>query len=257
MHRVKLLLMGLIAVMAVGSVASATASAEAGPFWHHRFSVSEEEGKKFNQSEQEKYYGQGKTILSTIILGTPVTLAGELQIKGTLWNEANQGQLKMQAEFHNVIWVGHCQVKVVVPEDYQGHLMWKWNGEAKQLENTKAAQEEQHWDGIILPAKTTLTGTGLSGKNSFATITFGPLCKGLENIHGEATGAAAFTAETKPGEFKKAFTFISPGVPVVQHFWNGSAFTGLKENLLFGTNEAKFLAYIPTEASQEVAVFEK
>ncbi len=257
MHRVKLLLMGLFAVMAVGSVASATASAEAGPFWHHRFSASEEEGKKFNQSEQEKYYGQGKILLSSTILGTSIVLAGELQIKGTLWNEANQGQLKMQAEFHNVIWVGHCQVKVVVPEDYQGHLMWKWNGEAKQLENTKAAQEEQHWDGIIIPGKTTLTATGLSGKNTFGTVTFGPLCKGLENIHGELTGALSFTAETKLGEFRKELTLIIPGVVTLQHFWNGSTFVGLKEDLEFGTNEDKLLGYIPMKTSQEVAVFEK
>jgi hypothetical protein len=257
MHRVKLLLMGLFAVLAVGSVASATASAEAGPFWLHRFSA-EEAGKKFSQSEQEKYYGQGKTLLIGTVSGRQVILAGELQIKGTLWNEANQGQLKLQAEFHHVIWLGHsgCTVTVTVPEDYQGHLMWKWNGEKKQLEEAK--QEKQHWDGIIVPGKTTLGATGLSGKNVFAKVLFtGAGCEILNGIAASASGAAGFTAEIGLGVFRKTFTFISPGVPLVQHFWNGSSFVGLKENLIFGENEASFIAYIPVEASQEVAVTEK
>lgn len=262
MFRVRLLLMGLLSALAIGMTAAAAATAEAGPFWHQR-EGGKGSGVKIEQSKPVAYSGQGKVKFNFFIMNKLAgILDAEIQIKGGIWNEANQGQLKAQVKFEQVRPPGEpaCKSETKVPENYQGHLMWKWNGETKQLEESSQAQ--QKWDIMLTPGQTKLDEKGLSGKNILATVSFGASCGSFSNTTQSFKGAMIFAADAGLEAFHNTFTFIGSlpltfVTPFDTHYWNGKGSIGLEENLFFEAVRSGLAGEFPVKFGQEVAVFEK
>ncbi len=223
LSKVRLLVLGLLSVMAFGAVASTAALASPGPFWWHRNNSKEGAGVKLAEGKIEQYQGGGNgAIFSSTEGGVAFTLGGETQVKGDIWNEPNQGQMKVQAKFLNVHFIApaelkECPVKVTVPEDYVGHLMWKYRGQAKELrQDITQTEAGQEWDAILVPAKTVLGKEGLEGKNIFAEIKTGTstlTCHALANLTIKPKGASGFSDQALPLEtFAKKATLTFPGI---------------------------------------------
>jgi hypothetical protein len=140
MSRTKVLLLSLLAVCAVGSVASATALAELqGPWW------LKVEGGKQVKIEQEKELQVKSTRVGALPLrivspeaGNTVEECTVVENKGWLWNGPHQGQDK-----ESIVFVGGCidkwkgcaisRVASVSEAKVVSELMWKYRGEKKEL----------------------------------------------------------------------------------------------------------------------------
>ena len=243
LFKVRLLVVGLLAVMAIGMVASTAAMARPGPFWWIRTNAKEGEGKKLAEQsiEQGKGSGTGATF-STTLGGTPLALEGQAQLKFDIWNVPNQGQIKIQIAFNNVQVIGMpgCTAGVQIPEDYIGHLMWKYRGIAKEL-SQEGTQEEngQEWDLVVAPARSILGAHGFTHQGEeplFAKITIlnnTKLCGVLAGQATNVTGVSAFQdQQLKVGVFAKKATVTFPGHEIWQHYWNGSEIETLKGELV-------------------------
>lgn len=259
--KVRLLVLGLLSVMAFGAVAS-TALAEPGPFWHHRAEGGKGEGEKISKQEPEKFSGKSSlTEFISKVGGEEFRLIGEVESEGEIWNEANQGQGKAKLVFLNVKDPAKpsCVVAVTVTEPVAIHLMWKYAGNPKEL--TENPQLQQKWDGFVIPIKTELSAKGVSGNNSFANVAFSggeKACGLLNAIKHDAVGSVAFAGYQKLEEFSKEAQIVFPSQNLWQHFWWEGAFHEIKSELLFGTEPAKFAGNLNLKfAKQEVAVFEK
>jgi hypothetical protein len=112
-----------------------------GPYWHHRAS-SKEEGGAIEEGTPETVTGEGgEQKFKGKIDGELVEIvAKSTQVKGTIFNNALQGQATGQITYN--------QLKLVKPEILKkcgvtlgtnntvkvtGHLVWKWDGDANQL----------------------------------------------------------------------------------------------------------------------------
>lgn len=262
LFKVRLLVLGLLSVMVVGAVASTSALAEPGPFWHHSVPGSGKDDGKIEQKEPEQYTGivtQSEFVGK--IGGTELKLKGEAQESGGVWNAPDQGQAKIQVKFFNVVAnnIAGCTAEVKVPQDYLVHLMWKYRGLPKELENRPQKEQGQEWDGLVLPQQSKLSPKGPEGKNIFAVITLGSKCGVISSLKGNVEGFTGFSAPQLPLEkFSKEPTLVFPGGILEQHFWNGQRFEPIKLELSFNNELAKFFATGPIKfAKQEVAVFEK
>jgi hypothetical protein len=269
LFKVRLLVLSLLGVMAIGMIASTAAMAKAGPYWWVR-TGGLGEGSKLaeNVIEQGTSSGLGTTF-STTISGNPLALEGQAQAKFDIWNIPAQGQVKIQIAFSNVHVIGkpNCIVPIKVPEDYIGHLMWKYQGIAKELSQVGTQEENgQEWDVAIAPARSILGAHGYTHQGEepiFAKIEIpnnvtncGVLAGGITNV----TGVSAFQdQQLKVGQFAKNTTVSFPGHKVWQHYWNGTEVETLEGELTskFGPAAAFFNGSLPLEfAAKEVDVHE-
>jgi hypothetical protein len=255
--------MGLLMLLVLGSVGSATASAEPGPFWHHRAEKGTGEGEKIAETAKENVSGESaEAVLKGRAGGAAVTIKCTLKAKGKIWNATNQGQGEFTTAFTGCVLVGskECVVTVEPKGTYSAHLMWKYQGQPKELENT-APQKElgQKWDILLLPPGSELTETGIKEEASFATITFVKGCGVLTGMKAEVKGATVAYGGTEIGEFAKSSTYVFLGLPAyMQHYWNGKIFVAIEPKLIFANEPATFATQIPlTAEKQEIAVFEK
>jgi hypothetical protein len=185
MSRIKVLFLSLLAVFAVSSVASATASAELnGPWWKHLNAKLEQ--VKFHENEEQAL--KVKNVANFKLVGT---LLGEKVLiectavngSGWLWNGLHQGEDEgTEVRFENCIvktlTLGECKATVEPLKHVYSELMWKYRGEAKEL---KEAGQQKIYDAFGIEANG-------AGKFIFTIITTVAPCPIVEKFPVTAAG---------------------------------------------------------------------
>jgi hypothetical protein len=278
--RTKALAFGLLAMVLVGASFAASASAEAGPFWHHRAIGGKGEGEKLAAGVAESFKGTGgEQILLGNIASTEVEISSSsLQVKGAITNGAHQGQAKFELIYNQpVLRKPALSCGVVVGEkniaQVKAHLAWKWNGTSAQLALlpqiteqtpdlifTNVEPQEQKPSGVSDYRKvgvfTTITLKGSGCGVIAGTFNVEGSEVGIPNrkIEEFATKLAVRTVPSQTSINKEA----GEGAGFLQHVWEGSAYQGLIIGLVFGKNPASLIGQSEVEpAQQEIAVFEK
>jgi hypothetical protein len=268
-------LLGMLAMLLVGSFATASAEAAPGPFWYHRKAQSQQiKGVKITSQAPLEVGGQGgEQKLKGKVGGTGIELVGpQLQIKGIIYNNAFQAQAKLRLvyiepklakpNFPNcVVTIGTNNVVNVF-----GHQAWTWNGETKQLEEQKQ-QPAQKVDWIFLPIQGGELEQGAEElpKKVFTTISF----KGAECgvLAGMANVTESVAAEVEPSGVEEwGFSETQKIIEGEgkQHFWNGIRNVGVTTGLMLGGAPAilsgkaqvKVLPRQVKQEQQEVAHYE-
>jgi hypothetical protein len=257
------LLLGLLALLLAAAVAPGAAYAEAGPFWHHRESGGKGNGMKIEEKSPENFSGEGgEQIFVGELSGTRVEITSKsVQAKGILYNNALQGQFKLLLKGHEPKLVKPelkgCEVKVGENNELkaEGHLAWKWNGEAKQLEEQPQALQKP--SAIAAPGAIEAGATKLP-EGSFTSVSFkGAGCGVLVGTFKASGSASALPKPANLEEWSTTLTIAFPGWKQL-HFWNGKAFIGASVGLMVGGNPATITgAAVSKAAVQEVAAFEK
>jgi hypothetical protein len=257
------LLSGLALLIIAGSLMATTAMAGPGPFAYHRPIGSKGNGVKITEQSPEAFQGEGgeQKAASRISNMTVEGVAKSVQIKGIIYNNNLQGQLKMNLKFNEVTLsqpkLPGCEVKIGKNDmaTVVGHLAWKWNKTKAQLE--EQSQASQGATGIGLGSELKEGATELP-KSEFSKITFSGAACGV--LVGTFTASGSETIKTKPehlGEWSKslAITLAEGKEPV--HFWNGSSFIGGETGLMLGSEPATVVGESKAEvAQQEVTVLE-
>jgi hypothetical protein len=279
--RLRAVMLGLLAITLVGAVMATTASAEAGPFWRHRVAGEEKEteGQKIEPSKAESFSGTGSTqTLNGTVSGVGIEItSSSTQVKGAIFNNALQGQVKIELIFNQPTLVkpvlSNCLVTIGTRNIIvaKGHLMWKWNGTAAQLlEQPQAAQVPDLAFTAVEPTQqkpfaaldyrkngvfstVTLSGGGcgvLGGTFPVEGSEVGILNRNLE------TWSKKLSIRTLPGGLIKKE--VGEGEGFLQHFWDGEAFQSAIIGLKFGGNPANLTGQTNVEAAQqEISIFEK
>ena len=263
--RTRAVMLGLLAVMLAGSVMAATASAGPGPFWYHRPVGAKEPQLKVSANAPENFRGTGgeQTLVGTFGTESVEVRSKSVQVKGAISNGPFQGQIKLEiiylqpevvkpaAKPCNVV-VGASNIVAV-----KGHLMWKYNGVVKQLEEQK--QEEQTPEIVFTPTELQQGATGLP-KGEFTSLTFkgagcGVLTGGARQISGSEVG---FPSPSHVEEWSQKLSVRTvPGKELLQHFWNGAKNVEAKVGLEFTSNPASLIGQTEVTAEQqEIAVKE-
>jgi hypothetical protein len=253
---------GLLMLLLAGSIVSATAYAESGPFWYHRETGTTGHGQILGSGVKEGVTGEGgKQVLVTKFGGTELEIiAAKVIVEGSIYNNANQAQAELTLKYGEPKLakpeLKGCEVKIGEGNSVTvfGHQAWNWNGEKKQLEEeAKTAKQTPSW--IFLPHELAEGAVELP-KEQFTTLTLsGASCGVLANkypVKGTVTGAV------KPGleEYSASQTVTTSETKQKQHFWNGKAFIGVEAGLLFSTETANLIGETTTKpATQEVALF--
>jgi hypothetical protein len=276
-------MLGLLAVMLAGSAMAATASAEAGPFWHHRAIGGEGAGSKIEPKAPENFRGTGgKTTLTTEANGTPIeSVTKSSQVKGALFNNSLQGQAKIEIVLNQPELVKpalkECHVTINKNNIMvlKGHLMWKWNGTSEQLKEQPqkaqspvlaytviepSAQKPEPTEPINLTTDGTLSTTTLAGSGCGLMAGTFPTTGSYEyNLNRKLEEfSRKQTVYTAPGE--EGITFEGKAIPKAfrAHYWNGTAFVGAILGPQFSGSPGNLLGQSESETEQqEVAIFEK
>jgi hypothetical protein len=275
--RIRAVILGLLAVALAGSIMTATASAGAGPFWHHRENSKEGVGFKIEETSPETFTGPGGSQKFTSALsGTEFEIeSATSEAKGEIFNNTNHGQIILNNFYKEPKLIkpkiAGCEVKVgkenKVP--IKGHLAWKWDGTSTQLraENQEAAGQVPDiiFSVIQLPQqKPAVEEINLTNDGAFTTITFSSACgvlAGTFPVNGSAVGILNHNVE----EWSRTLNVRTIANPqsgeknqiILQHYWDGEAFQGAKIGLLFGKEPAALVGQTETTtAKQEVAIFE-
>jgi hypothetical protein len=285
LSRIRAVMLGLLAVMLVGSVMAATASAEAGPFWYHRLNA-EEEGKKLATGVAESFSGSGgiQRFLSAVKnegKEEAVEITSEkVEAKGAITNGTHQGQIKLELTYKEPKLVSHPECIVTVGTNntvvVKGHLAWKWNGEKAQLE--EQPQKAQTPDLIFTAVEPQeqepkVEVVDLRKVGVFTTLGFKPLTKAcgpfatLNKV--EVQGSEVGIPNLPINEFSKKLAVrtmpggtipkaLGEGEGFLQHIWNGNRFLGLLVGLRFGGFPANLIGQTEVEtAQQEITIREK
>jgi hypothetical protein len=262
--RIRTVLLGVLALLLANSLASASAFAEAGPFWHHRAVGETGVGAKIEEKSPETFRGEGgEQTLKGSIAGTAIEgVATSVQVKGIIYNNALQGQVKLKMTLHEprlvkpnlpgcVTTIGESNTISTL-----GHLVWKWDGTAKQL--TEAPGSNQKPDGIAVPSEIAAGSTELP-KGVFTTITLKGAACGV--LIGKYPIEGSTALEGTPENLEEWATSINVRLPEgkhKQHFWNGKTFIGVETGLSSAGSEAGISGEAKAKADvQEVAAFEK
>jgi hypothetical protein len=262
--RIRALVLGLLAVMLVGSVTAGAAWAEPGPFWHHREVGGKGEGSKIEPTAAESFSGKGGVqTFASEIGGVKVLLtSAATQVKGAIFNAEHQGQIKIvifyqppEVKINGEPASSECVGSVGQQSQFsnivqlKGHLAWKWNGTLAQLE--EQPQKEQNWDIVFTqtePQRQSETGFPLvdlrKAAGTFAEINLkGAGCKVLAGVQKVGGAEVGIPSPAGLGEFSKKLgvrTIASGTLPskilentvegegFLQHIWVGLP-TGKKE----------------------------
>src|SRR4029077_3578452 len=143
-------LLGLVAVPLVGSLMSAPASANPGPFCYHRTVGSEGKGEKIKAETPEGFRGEGELQkIKSKLAGLAIQINGEhVQVKGILYNNALQCQTKLESAAQEAKLdepkIAGCVVKRGENNIVKGdsHVSWKWDGTKTQLEEQPQKNQE-------------------------------------------------------------------------------------------------------------------
>jgi hypothetical protein len=265
-NRVRAVMLGFLALLAVGSfgVSSASAVVEAGPFWHHRENSKEGVGAKIEANAPETFTGEGGLQkLKSAISGTNFTIqAKSAAASGIIYNNALQGQIKLVLNYKEPTLVEPalkpCEVKVGTNNEVkaEGHLAWKYRGVGTEL--TESPVKVQKPDIIFTPAQIKKGDTKLpEGKFTEVTLT-GSGCGVLAGAHPVKGSVSVIPKPENLEEWSRELKTTFPGFKE-QHWWNGTENRGEEIKLIFGTTEPATLTgeINTTTNKQEAAVFEK
>ncbi len=265
MSRIKIMLAGLLAMLIVGSVASAVASAAPdGPWFRHP-----EGGKQvkwpINEEQQIKSKNQGGSpfILKSTISenNTPVTLeCRQVNNKGNIWNGLHQGEDEAEVIFSECIMSSApCAGEpiTVEPTKVYTELMWKYSGVKKELEEQKAGQQKIY-DVFASTAEP------VGGKAKFTTIKIPAKCIFGGSINVEAGGTAATfvdqhqvshsvvwgtAAEVNPQNLDAKTGYLVWNIPNQKQLHHQG--TIVQANLFLGTHTAELQGQIKIERNNE------
>jgi hypothetical protein len=279
MFKLRVGLLGLLAVVLLGAFSAAPALAEGGPYCWHRENSKEPKGSKIAEAAPEEIAGRGG-VQRFEFFG--ITYESErVQVKGIIYNNPDQCQAKISLTYSELKLVGNpnCEVKINgnnVVKLY-GHQAWKWNGTKTQLE--EKSQALQHRDWIFLPVELQQGATGLPTGTPLETLTVtskpGVTCSPLlvmkqTKLEGSATiegfiNPQKIKEDQKLGTFGTVEELLTTGGEGAQHFWNGSKFIGVQTGLSFGGQAAKHIGRFEVNPigrqgktpPQEIAYFEE
>jgi hypothetical protein len=262
LFKARVLLVGLVALLLMGSVGSGAAYAEAGPYFHVRAVGEKGAGEGVSETNPLEVQGEGgEQVLNGEVATTKVEIAAKsVQVKGVLYNVKLQGQVKLLLKYVEPRLVKpalkECEVKLGVNNEVktEGHLAWKWNGETKQLE--EKPQVSQKPDLIFTPAPLEVGAKELP-KGSDTTVTFkGSGCGVLVGVSKIGESQSALPKLANLEEWSKEPAIASPGWKR-QHFWNGKESIGAETGLTLGGNPATLAGSMQIKApGTEVAIFE-
>jgi streptogrisin C len=213
-----------------------------GPVWRQRPTGTTGNGVEIPQSAPEKFLSKGGTsVLTTPPLGITITCL-EVQNKGTIWNNKLQGQGKLQVELHKCTVTGNgagCTVAEPIKFSTYFHLAWKWNGEAKQLEQGNQEALGQKVDILFTPKEIQEGAESISETENFVTLNFTGTCTVAST---EVVGfESAQIYPTQVGTWTSNATFVFTPARHLQHFWNGTKQVGVETRLrAFGLVETGF-----------------
>jgi len=286
-------MLGLVAVMLLGSVMAATASAEPGPFWHHREIGGKGEGEKIEPKAPENFKGTGgeQTLIGKVGGATVELSSPAIQVKGAIYNEPHQGQIKLAIFYQPItvkvggVVVNNCNAFVGQQNQFpnavvvKGHLAWKWDGTKQQLE--EQPQKQQKWDIVFTQvepqeqpgrplidmreasfgsfAEINITGSGcgvIAGKRIVGGAEIG--LPSLSQLGEWSKKLAVRTLQS--GQFPKEVLGTTPPEKegFLQHIWVGNGYQPLVLGLTFAGLPANLIGQTETEAEQqEISVFEK
>jgi hypothetical protein len=268
-------LLGVCALLLLGAYSAAPAFAVGGPFCHERKAgeTENEEGKLIPASAPEQVAGEGgEQKLAGKIGGAEVVLTSpSTQVKGIIYNNADQCQVKILIDYGTVSVVGapNCNVTVNSNNSIKiyGHQVWKWNGTKEQLEEKSPLAQVRDW--LFLPFELPEGATELPKSTiPYATITLTSnkngtclLASKQLPVEGSTTVLAApYTL----GKWAATEEQIATGGEGKQQFWNGKALIGFETGLKFNSAASKYegITKVKTtgrqqEAPQEIAYFEK
>ncbi len=268
MSRMKIMLWGLLAVMAMGSIAAPAASAAPdGPWFRHP--VGTEQVKWLTNEEKEiEGTNQGSFTLRGKVLGVPATIKCETAtIKGLAWNGSHQGEDEGVVAFSKCFTVQPCaktEVKVTNAEVYS-ELQWKYAGKQSEL-NEQPAKQQKIFDvfaPIVAPEQITLENGEKVARATFVSITFPASCGlGETPFKVEAAGTVATfgdqhqvshkiiwgtAAETNPQNQDATINTLHFQFPNATEFHHQGVQT--KAKLLFAGNAAELEGYLHIKRS--------
>jgi hypothetical protein len=263
-NRIRVIVLGFL-VLAVGSFGASSAYGSPGPFWHHRDGAEKGEGTKIEENSPEAISVlDGEQELAGVIAGTKVVIATTfISGAGIIYNNSMQGQIKLPLTYVGAHLVQpelrSCEVNYGTNDmvSFEGHLAWKWNGEAKQL--GESSQAKQMTDIIFTPAPL-VEGAEKLPEGSFTTITLKGSGCGL--LAGKFKVSGSVSALVKPANLSewtgilRELTITFPGWKK-QHFWNGKTFVGVESISTFAGNPATIAGVNKTSTPLEIAIFEK
>jgi hypothetical protein len=269
-------LLGLLAMLLVGSLAPAAALAEGGPFCHHRPVGGKGEGELIKAQSPEGIAGSGGVQhLEGILPGTAEVVnfvSSGVQIKGVIYNNEDQCQAKLEVQYNKITiekpQIEHCAVSLPnnnVIKMY-AHAAWKWRGtEAEQKENPIT----QGRDWVLLPVELQQHATELpKTETPFMVMNIkseGGSCL-LANTQAKISGSMfseAVPATKEVFETEEKQLVLPNGT--LQQFWNGAyPLVGARSSLLLGKEEFKIegaVKFKPVSQKQkepqEIGYFEK
>lgn len=261
--RARRALLGVLTLLTASSLVAATALAGPGPFAYHREIGSKGNGVKISEQSPEAFQGEGgEQKAASKILGMEVEgVAKSVQIKGIIYNNGLQGQLKMELKFHEIVSVKpnlpECKIKIGSnnTSTVMGHLAWKWSGATKQLE--EAPQPNQGPAGVGTAVELKQGTTELPNTAEFTTVSYGTGCGVLTGVYKFKGTETIKTNPSSLGVWSKTLAITLAEEKEKIHFWNGKAFIGGETMLTLGTEPAKIGGESKaTVAAQEIAVFE-
>lgn len=264
-NRVRAVVLGFMALLAVGSFGVSAASAEPGPFWHHRAVGGEGNGLKIDQPNDENFSGEGGEQTLEGEIGTLKTIitATSVQVKGVIYNNALQGQIKVLLKYHEPKLISPslvgCEVKIGTNNEVksEGHLAWKYQGNASELTEKPVTVQKPD---IIFTPKEILAGETKLPEGTFTEINLfdaSGQCGVLKGLHPVKGSLSSLVKPSNLGEWSTTLVTTYPGW-VQQHYWNGSTQITAEPKLIFGTLPATLRGSATSKAEkQEIAVFEK
>jgi hypothetical protein len=261
-------LLGLLALLLLGSYAATPAFAEGGPYCHHREVGTKTEGEKIEEKSPEQFKTEGaEQKFEGEVGGAKIeVVAKHTQAKGILYNNADQCQSKVELQFKELSVTGVSGCNVVVNGNniikLYGHRAWSYNGETKQLEEKPQLNQKPVW--IFTPVELLQEKEELPNA-TFAVLKFSGVECVLAGVTVEAKGTAG--AESKPEAVEvwgtKEEQIYTKG-EVWLHFWNGKKFVPAKTGITLAGKAAAYVGVLKLETTghqqkpaQEVADYEK
>jgi hypothetical protein len=232
-------------MLLVGSFAAASAEANQGPFWYHRAVGAQGKGTKLtNGTSVEVRGGGGVAVFKSKLAGAEIELtSSQVQIKGLIFNNALQGQARLEFAYNQptAIKPSSCTVRVASNNVVKvfGHQVWTYNNELKQLTEQPVQNQKPQW--LFLGQELQQGAGNLPTGVPFTSITFsGALCP----ISGQGNVIGSIVAAVKPeqlGAFSRDQVAESLLNGSLLHFWNGASNITGASALKFNNEEAKLV----------------